>query len=143
MREIDDVTAEIVDASLKIHRHIGPGLLESAYERILAAELSRRGLKVERQKIMGFDFAGLQFERGFRIDLLVEDIVMVEVKAVERSQQVHRAQLLTYLRLTRCPVGLLINFSGLTLRNGLVRLVNNLQPSPSSRLQVNRHSIPP
>ena len=77
------------------------------------------------------------------IDLLVEAIVAVEIKSVERLQQVHRAQLLTYLRLMRFPVGLLINFGGLTLRNGLVRLVNNLPPSQSSRLEVNRHGFPP
>jgi len=142
MREVDDITAEIVDSSLKIHRNIGPGLLESAYEKILAAELIQRGLRVERQKSMGFDFDGLHFERGFRIDLLVEAIVAVEIKSVERLQQVHRAQLLTYLRLMHFPVGLLINFGGLRLRDGLVRLVNDLVPSPSSRLAVNRHSFP-
>jgi len=142
MREVDDITAEIVDSSLKIHRNIGPGLLESAYEKILAAELIQRGLRVERQKSMGFDFDGLHFERGFRIDLLVEAIVAVEIKSVERLQQVHRAQLLTYLRLMHFPVGLLINFGGLRLRDGLVRLVNDLEPSPSSRLAVNRHSFP-
>jgi iron complex transport system substrate-binding protein len=141
MRELDDITAEIVDASLKIHQNIGPGLLESAYERVLAAELIRRGLKVERQRSADFDFDGLHFARAFRLDLLVEAIVAVEIKSVERLQQVHRAQLLTYLRLMRLPLGLLINFGGLTLRSGLVRIVNNLPPSQSSRLDVNRHGF--
>jgi hypothetical protein len=138
VKALDDVTADIVDAALKIHRKIGPGLLESVYERILAAELSRRGLEVERQKSIEFDFDGLHFARGFRLDLLVEARVAVEIKAVESLKQIHRAQLLTYLRLIGCPVGLLVNFGDLTLRNGLVRVVNSLPPSLSHRLEVNR-----
>jgi iron complex transport system substrate-binding protein len=138
MRDLDDVTAQIVDASLKIHQRIGPGLLESVYERILAAELNRRGLKVERQKAIAFDFDGLHFTRGLRLDLLVEANVAVEVKSVQKLELIHRTQLLTYLRLTGFPIGLLINFGGLALRKGLVRLVNRLPPSMSTRLDVNR-----
>jgi iron complex transport system substrate-binding protein len=138
MRDLDDVTAEIVDAALKIHQRIGPGLLESVYERILAAELNRRGLKVERQKAIAFDFDGLHFARGLRLDLLVEARVAVEVKSVQKLDLIHRTQLLTYLRLTGFPIGLLINFGGPTLRKGLVRLVNRLPPSRSSRLGVNQ-----
>ena len=142
MRELDDVTAQIIDAALTVHRKIGPGLLESVYETILAAELVRRGLRIERQKEVDFDFDGLHFTRGFRLDLLVEESIAVEIKSVERLKLIHKTQLLTYLRLMNLPIGLLINFGGLTLRDGLVRLVNRLPPSFSRRLEVDRLGQP-
>jgi GxxExxY protein len=138
MRDIDDITGEIVDAAFKLHTRLGPGLLESVYEMVLAKELERRGLKVERQKPVSFEFDGLRFEEGFRVDLLVEGIVVVELKSVEKSAPVHGKQVLTYLRLLNLPVGLLINFGAATLKEGLQRIVNNYQPSASPRLRVNQ-----
>ena len=125
MRKLDDVTGQIVDAAICVHRALGPGLLESVYERILERELARRGLKVERQKLADFDFDGMHFERGIRVDLLVEASVAVEVKSIEHVNAVHKAQLLTYIRLLRLPAGLLINFGGLTIKDGLHRLFND------------------
>jgi len=142
MKELDDVTAQIIDAALKVHQRMGPGLLESVYETILAAQLSRCGLKVERQKGVDFDFDGLHFVRGFRLDLLVEERIAVEIKSVEQLKLIHKTQLLTYIRLMNLPIGLLINFGGLTLRDGLVRLVNQLPRSSSRRLAVDRLSPP-
>lgn len=135
---LDDITGTVVDAAVKIHRKIGPGLLESVYETLLARSLDRRGLKVERRKTVDFDYEGIHFEGGLRIDLLVEQRVIVELKSVEKLAPVHSKQLLTYLRLMKLPVGLLINFGGATLKEGLHRIVNHLDPSASPRLRVNK-----
>jgi iron complex transport system substrate-binding protein len=136
MRALDDVTGEIVDAAIRVHRALGPGLLESVYERVMERELRLRGLRSERQKTLSFDFDGMLFKRGLRIDLLVEDTVAVEIKSVEHLAAVHKAQLLTYIRLLRLPAGLLINFGGLTLKEGLHRLFNDplIPPQPIRRL---------
>jgi iron complex transport system substrate-binding protein len=138
LKELDDITGAIVDAALKIHLELGPGLLESVYEAVLARALERRGFHVERQKAIRFEYDGMVFEEGFRADLLVEDRVVVELKSVEKLAPVHSKQLLTYLRLMNLPVGLLINFGAATLKEGLHRIVNNLQPSASPHLQVNQ-----
>lgn len=130
-KDIDSITEQIVDAAVKIHIKLGPGLLESVYEAVLARELERRGLSVERQKPITFEFDGMRFDEGFRVDLLVEGCVIVEVKSVEKLAPVHPKQLLTYLRLLCLPVGLLINFGESRLRDGLHRIANNYQP-PSS-----------
>ena len=139
-REIDDITGIIVDAAYRIHTGLGPGLLESVYEAVLARDLERRGLRVERQIAVSFDYDGMHFDEGLRIDLLVEGVVIVELKSVERLAPVHSKQLLTYLRLMKLSVGLLINFGGATLKEGLHRIVNNYTPSPSAspRLRVNQ-----
>jgi GxxExxY protein len=138
-REIDDVTGEIVDAAVKLHTRLGPGLLESVYEAVLARELERRGLRVQRQAAVAFDFDGMHFDEGLHVDLLVEGVVVVELKSVEKLAPVHSKQVLTYLRLLNHSVGLLINFGGATLKEGLHRTVNNYNPSPSAspRLRVN------
>lgn len=138
MRDLDDITGAIVDAALQMHRDLGPGLLESVYAAILARELERRGLRIERQKVIRFEYQGMVFEEGFRVDLFVEHRVIVEVKSVERLARQHAKQLLTYLKLTNTPVGLLINFGAPTLREGLRRMVNGFQPSAFPRLCVNR-----
>jgi iron complex transport system substrate-binding protein len=138
MKELDDITGAIVDVALKIHLELGPGLLESVYEAVLARALERRGFHVERQKAIRFEYDGMVFEEGFRADLLVEDRVVVELKSVEKLAPVHSKQLLTYLRLMNLPIGLLINFGAATLKEGLHRIVNNLQPSASPHLQVNQ-----
>jgi GxxExxY protein len=141
MKELDDVTGEIVDAALKIHKGLGPGLLESVYESVLAKSLEKRGLKVERQKPMSFVFDEIQFDEGFRVDLLVNDRVVVELKSVEKLAPVHSKQLLTYIRLMKLPVGLLINFGASNLKEGLHRIVNDLPASASPRLRVNQEKV--
>jgi GxxExxY protein len=138
--EIDEITGQVVDASFKLHTHFGPGLLESVYELVLARELEQRGLTVERQKPVSFEFDGLRFEDAFRVDLLVEGCVVVELKSVETLAPVHSKQVLTYIRLLNLPVGLLINFGAATMKEGLQRVVNNYRPSSSAppRLRVNK-----
>lgn len=126
---LDEITGIIIDTSIKIHRTLGPGLLESVYEKTLEHALIKRGLLVESQKSVCFEYEGLEFKEGFRVDLLVENKVVVELKSVEKTMPVHYKQLLTYLRLMKMPVGLLINFGGATLKEGLHRIVNNLLPS--------------
>ena len=138
MQDLDDITGAIIDAAIEIHRDLGPGLLESVYEALLARALEKRGLHVERQTIVRFEYDGLVFDEGFRTDLLVEQQVIVELKSVERLAPVHSKQLLTYLRLMDKRVGLLINFGGNTLMDGLHRVVNQLPPSASPRLGVNQ-----
>ena len=144
-QEIDEITGQVVDAAFKLHSRPGPGLLESIYELVLAGELERRGLRVERQKPVSFEFDGLQFEDAFRVDLLLEGCVVVELKSVETLAPVHSKQVLTYLRLLNLPVGLLINFGSATMKEGLHRVVNNYRPSSSAppRLRVNRTSETP
>lgn len=144
MRDMDEITGVIVDAAFKLHTGLGPGLLESVYEMVLARELERRGLKVERQKPVSFEFDGMRFDEGFRVDLLVEDCVVVELKSVEKLAPVHPKQLLTYLRLMNLPVGLLLNFGAGTLKEGIDRVVNNYKPSLSAppRLRVNQEVRP-
>lgn len=136
--ELDDITGAVLDAAMKVHRGLGPGLMESVYETVLARELARRGLQVERQKTVAFEFDGMRFDDGLRLDLLVEDCVVVELKSVETVAAVHKKQVLTYLRLLNLPVGLLVNFGAATLKEGLHRIVNNLSPSASPRLRVNQ-----
>jgi iron complex transport system substrate-binding protein len=142
--DIDEITGEIVDAAYQLHKGLGPGLLESVYELVLTKELLRRGLRVERQKPISFEFNGLYFEDSFRVDLLVEGLVVVELKSVEDLAPVHPKQVLTYLRLLHLPVGLLINFGAPTLKEGLHRVVNHYIPPPSSsappRLRVRKRS---
>jgi GxxExxY protein len=137
-KSLDDITGLIVDAAVKLHKALGPGLLESVYEMVLTRDLQRCGLKVERQKPVSFQYDGLKFEDAFRIDLLVESKVVVEIKSVERPAPVHGKQVLTYLRLMNLPVGLLLNFGAPTLRQGLQRVVNGLDASASARLRVNQ-----
>ena len=140
--DLDGITAEIVDAAVKLHSALGPGLLESVYETLLTRDLERRGLAVEVQKPVTFDYDGLRFSEGFRVDLLVESRVIVEIKSVEGLLPVHHKQLLTYLRLMDLPVGLLINFGAPTMKEGLRRIVNGFQPSANPALRINRETLP-
>jgi len=142
-RTLDSITGEIVDAAYKLHIGLGPGLLESVYEVVLARDLQRRGLQVERQMPISFDYDGLHFNEGLRVDLIVERQVVVEIKSVERVSPVHPKQVLTYLRLLNLQVGLLINFAAPTLKAGLHRIVNRLMPSASPRLRVNQTAFGP
>jgi len=125
MTDIDSITGAVLDLSIRLHRELGPGLLESAYETVLAGQLMRSGYRVERQRPIGIDFEGLRVACAFRIDVLVEDKLIIEVKSVETASPMHAKQLLTYLRLSRRPVGLLINFGRPTLREGFRRIVND------------------
>lgn len=126
MRPINEISGEIVDAAFHIHSKLGPGLLESVYEVILAKELERRGLQVERQKSVPIKFEGLSFDEGFRADLIVEKAVLVELKSVEQLARVHYKQVLTYLRLLDYRLGLLINFGAPIIKEGIKRVVNKL-----------------
>jgi GxxExxY protein len=134
LQDIDSITGNVLDLSIRLHRELGPGLLESVYETVLAGKLAQLGYRVDRQKPIDIEFEGLHFKAAFRIDLLVEDRLIIEIKSVERLNAAHSKQLLTYLRLTGQPVGLLINFAGATLKEGFQRLVNNYAPSASPRL---------
>jgi iron complex transport system substrate-binding protein len=139
MRDLETASADVVDAALHLHRDLGPGLLESVYETILAAKLAKLGYSVSQQHPIDFEYDGMRFERAFRIDLLVDDALLVEIKSVERLNGAHAKQLLTYLRLTKRPLGLLINFGGETLKDRLRRIVNDYKPSAPSRLRVNQN----
>jgi len=110
-----------------VHRALGPGLLESAYEACLVYELASKNLKIERQKSLPIKYKGIQLDCGYRIDLLVEDKIIVEIKAVERLEPIHEAQLLSYLKLSGLEIGLLINFNVKILKNGIRRLVNKFK----------------
>jgi GxxExxY protein len=124
--ENNTLSGEVIGAAIEVHRLLGPGLLESAYELALERELSLRGLCVERQKAIPLEYKGMTLGDGFRIDLLVQGQVIVEVKAVDSIQPIHEAQLLTYLRLTDKRLGLLINFNEKTIKEGVKRVVNRL-----------------
>jgi GxxExxY protein len=123
---INDISGQIVDASIQVHRELGPGLLESAYEACLAYELRKRGLKVLTQVGLPVIYDEVKLDVGYRIDLLVEDCVIVELKAVEHVLPLHEAQLITYLKLADKRLGLLINFNVLRLKDGIKRFANNL-----------------
>ena len=138
MVELDDITGAIVDASIRLHRELGPGLLESVYETLLARSLEQRGLRVQRQRAVGFSYDGLELEHAFKADLVVEERVIVEVKSIERFAPVHPKQLLTYLRLMNLRVGLLLNFGAPRMKEGIKRVVNDLPLSVSPRLRVNQ-----
>ncbi|USU05880.1 GxxExxY protein [Sphingomonadaceae bacterium OTU29LAMAA1] len=137
MRDIDQISGDVLDLALRMHRDLGPGLLESVYETVLAGKLIALGYSVARQRPVGIEFEGMRFDVAFRIDLLVDERLLVEIKSVERLTIIHAKQLLTYLRLTKQPVGLLINFGGATLKEGVRRIVNDHRPSASPRLRVN------
>lgn len=121
---IDEISGMVVKEALEVHRTLGPGLLESVYETLLADRLASRGLRVERQKAVRLDLEGKHFEEAFRVDLLVEGAVVVELKSTEQDHPSHPKQLLTYLKLLNLQVGLLINFGKPLLKDGLKRIVH-------------------
>jgi GxxExxY protein len=123
---VNEITAAILAAAIHVHSELGPGLLESVYEAVLAYELVKRGLKVERQVPVLVLYDGREFGEGFRMDLLVENRVIVELKSVESVHPIHKKQLLTQLRLSGHKVGLLINFNEVLLKNGVTRIVIGL-----------------
>lgn len=137
MRDVEKLAAIAVDCGLHIHRELGPGLLESVYETVLSAALQQQGLAVSRQQPVSFRFRDMHFADAFRVDLLVENRLIIEIKSVEALNKVHGKQLLTYLRLMQQPLGLLFNFGAATFREGIKRVVNDHTDFASSRLRVN------
>jgi GxxExxY protein len=123
--ELDRLTNGIIGAAIVVHRELGPGLLESAYEACLAFELAEQAFQVERQKPLPVTYRGAQLDCGYRLDLLIENQVILELKTVERLLPIHDAQLLSYLKMAQKKVGLLINFHSLRVKDGIKRIVNN------------------
>lgn len=122
----NDISYQIIGAALKVHRKVGPGLLESAYESALVFELEQLKFKVDQQVTLPFYYEDVKLEAGYRIDIMVNKLVIVEIKSVENLMTVHYSQVLTYLRLTNIKLGLLINFNTVILKDGIHRVVNNL-----------------
>lgn len=122
--EANKFTHEIIGAAIKVHAELGPGLLERPYTLCLAYELARRGMRVDEERAVSLVYDRVRLDCAYRLDLVVNDTVIVEVKAVERLTDVHVAQMLTYLRLTGLPLGLIVNFSAPTLKEGLKRVIN-------------------
>ncbi len=125
MTELENLASCVLDTAFEVHNDVGPGLLESVYEQLLSNRLSRKGLKIDRQMPVGARIDGLDFPEAFRLDLMVESKLVVEIKAIERLAPIHARQTLTYLRLMQLPLGLLINFGGITLKEGIKRVANN------------------
>lgn len=122
----NELSKIILDAAFKIHRALGPGLLESAYEACLVYELKNTGLKVENQCLLPVSYEGVQVDAGYRIDIQVEDKIILELKSVDQIAPIHEAQLLTYLKLSGCKLGFLLNFNVTLLKDGIKRMVNGL-----------------
>lgn len=135
---VEELSAIVVNSAYQLHVELGPGLLESVYETILARVLSEQGLKVERQKVVEFEYHGILFKDGLRVDLMIDNQLIVELKSVETLAPVHSKQVLTYLRLLHMPLGLLINFGAATFKEGCKRIVNQHKDFASSRLRVNQ-----
>jgi GxxExxY protein len=129
---VNELTKEIIGAAIDVHRALGPGLLESTYEACLVYELAQRGLSSERQKALPVKYKGGHIDCGFRIDVLVEGAAVIELKAVGRLEPIHEAQLLSYLRLSGHPIGLLMNLNATRLKAGIRRIVNRLPEQPSA-----------
>lgn len=128
MKDLDAISFDVVGEAIRIHRELGPGLLESVYEAVLAALLTRLGCQVSRQVPVPIEFEGLSIDAAFRVDILVEGRLIIEIKSVETLGKMHAKQLLTYLRLMKQPLGLLLNFSSMTMQEGIRRLVNDHRP---------------
>jgi GxxExxY protein len=131
---LNDITEQVIGAAIEVHRVLGPGLLESAYSTCLVFELRERGFRVEQERPLPVVYKSVKLDCGYRLDLVVENLVIVEIKAVERLNSVHEAQLLSYLRLYGCRVGLLINFHVSMLKQGIRRIVNDF---PDSAISAN------
>jgi GxxExxY protein len=144
--DVEELSAIAVDCGLKVHMDLGPGMLESAYEAVLAHLLMQKGLSVERQKVIPITYQGLAIDQGFRADLVIDGQLLIELKTVERLLPVHARQVMTYLKFTGLRVGLLMNFSGATFKEGLKRLVLQHSDTIKSNLRINQnpsHSFAP
>ena len=126
----NQIAKEVVDAAVKVHTKLGPGLLESVYEAVLARELERRGLSVERQIPIPIEYEGLRFDEGFRADIIVDGKVILELKSVEQLAKVHHKQLFTYLKLADKRLGLLLNFGADLMKEGIKRIANGMEDAP-------------
>ena len=133
---LNSITEQIIGAAMEVRRAVGPGLLESAYEACLVFELRQRGLKIEQQKPLPVIYKDVKLDCGYRLDIVVDDLVIVEVKALEKVNSVHEAQLLSYLRLYGCHLGLLLNFHVAMLKHGIRRVVNEFPNSAISASSV-------
>ncbi len=122
----NDIGKIVVDASIKVHRALGPGLFESVYEKVLAYELSLRKLQLACQVMIPIEYYGIKIDGGFKADIIVENIVILELKSVESLLPVHKKQIQTYLKLTGCKLGFLLNFNANLMKDGIIRCVNNL-----------------
>jgi GxxExxY protein len=127
VKHINNLTEKIIASAIAVHRELGPGLLESAYEACLLFELTDRGLSVERQKALPVLYRDVRLDCGYRLDLVVEGKIIIELKAVERIEPIHQAQILSYLKLSGCKIGLLLNFNVKVLKTGIRRFVLNLE----------------
>jgi GxxExxY protein len=123
----NEISKIIVDSAVTVHRELGPGLLETVYEVVMTHELRQRGLRVDRQVSIPIKFRGVQFDEAFRADLVVEEKVIVELKSVEQISEAHKKQVQTYLRLTGCKLGFLLNFGEALMKRGILRVVNGLE----------------
>lgn len=123
----NELSKIVIGAAIKVHKGLGPGLLESAYQACLYYELVQQGLNVQKEKPLPVIYEEVQLDCGYRVDLMVENKLIVELKAVDELNDIHMAQILTYLKLTECKLGLLINFNSVLLKNGIKRVVNNLR----------------
>ena len=123
--ELNDLTSKIIGASIEVHKNLGPGLLEKTYEECLCIELERVGLRYEKQITLPIEYKGRVIEGAYRIDVLVEDKIILELKAIEKIEKIHKAQLLTYLKLSNKELGLLINFNVELLKSGISRVIKN------------------
>ena len=126
MSRENEISNEVIGAAIEVHRYLGPGLLESAYEECLCYEFDRRGIKYERQKPLPIVYKDTKLDCGYRLDLVVNYLVILELKAVDQVQPIHSAQVLTYLKLSSLKLGILINFNVTVLKNGIKRIVNEL-----------------
>jgi GxxExxY protein len=136
--KIEEITSVAIGCGLQVHKDLGPGLLESAYETVLAHVIEKRGLACARQVIIPISYDGLIIEQGFKADIIVERSLVIELKSVERLSPVHNKQLLTYLRFLNLPVGLLMNFSSEKYTDGLKRIVNNHTDTSGSKLNIHK-----
>lgn len=125
MRE-NELTGQVIGAAIEVHKQLGPGLLESAYEECLAHEMKLRGIKFERQKPVPLVYKGIKLDAGYRLDFLIGGLVVVELKAIKAFEPIHEAQMITYLRLTNCKLGLLLNFHTTLMKKGIKRIALNL-----------------
>jgi GxxExxY protein len=138
--DIELVAREIVDSAIKVHRTLGPGLFESTYQKCLAHELGSRGLKVQNELVLPIIYDGIQIESGYRIDMLVEDMIIIENKAVEAIAPIHKTQLLTYLRLGGYRLGFLLNWKVELMKDGIHRIVNPVyKPNRRKNLHITNH----
>jgi GxxExxY protein len=125
--DINELSSKIIGAAIEVHKKLGPGLLESVYEECICHELSLRGISFERQKPLPVVYKGKKLDCGYRLDIVVENAIILELKSCEKTEPIHRAQLLTYLKLSGLNLGLLLNFNTPVMRDGIVRIVNELK----------------